>query len=170
MEQQNNNPTPPTQEPVTEPPTAPAKTEQAAPPQTPPPEPPAIVKPVVSEPPKTEPTLDPQAEPAPEPSKPGPSVPTVKAEPEVSAQPPTPTSAIHHLLIKAREKIQFRKRKKLNKVLALARERGNIANDDVQKLLRVSDATATRYLVALVKSGQLKRTGHPRHARYEPLN
>ena len=52
--------------------------------------------------------------------------------------------------------------------MALARTKGSITNDDAQKLLRVSDATATRYLAALVKAGKLKRTNHPSQARYEP--
>jgi len=133
---------------------------------SPEPEPIAPTEPAPASPAPATPAPPPPAPPASEPEAP-------TLEPAKPAVPPAPvpkTSTIHRLLAKAREKIQFRKAKKLDKVLALARERGNIANDDVQKLLRVSDATATRYLVALVKSGKLKRAGHPRHARYEPFN
>ena len=45
------------------------------------------------------------------------------------------------------------------KILSLLGEKGKIANDDVQKLLVVSDATATRYLDELERSGQIKQVG-----------
>lgn len=75
---------------------------------------------------------------------------------------------VKRLLIRAREKIQFRKRAKLEKIVAKAREKGSIANDDVEKLLRVSDATATRYLAELVKSGRLHAVGRTSGRRYTP--
>jgi len=75
---------------------------------------------------------------------------------------------VSQLMAKAKEKIQFRKRRKLEKIVALVSREGKITNDDVQKLLRVFDATATRYLSQLVKEGRLRRTGHPRDAKYEP--
>ncbi|MFA4942012.1 MAG: winged helix-turn-helix transcriptional regulator [Patescibacteria group bacterium] len=65
-------------------------------------------------------------------------------------------SPIKNLLLKAKEAIQFRKRKKLEKILELAKQKQKITNNDIQKLLRVSDATATRYLNQLVKEGRLK--------------
>ena len=74
---------------------------------------------------------------------------------------------IKSLLIKAQAKIQFNKQKKLEKIIQLAQKKGIITNDDVQKLLRVSDATATRYLVKLVQQGRLARTGSPRDAKYQ---
>jgi predicted HTH transcriptional regulator len=43
-------------------------------------------------------------------------------------------------------------------ILELA-AKGPVTNDDVQKLLRVSHATAARYLRALVASGALRREG-----------
>jgi Fic family protein len=51
------------------------------------------------------------------------------------------------------------KSKNMEKVRALARERGKIANDDVEKLLGVSNATAERYLNELEKNGELKQVG-----------
>lgn len=72
-------------------------------------------------------------------------------------------------LIKAQAKIQFNKQKKLEKIIQLAQKKQTITNDDVQKLLRVSDATATRYLVKLVQQGHLARVGSPRDAKYQFL-
>lgn len=72
------------------------------------------------------------------------------------------------LLTRALDAIQFRKKAKLDKIVAFAAQRRSIQNDDVQKLLRVSDATATRYLAELVKQGRLKMVGNPKNARYEP--
>jgi len=62
-------------------------------------------------------------------------------------------------LPKARAKIQETKRQKLDKVLVKLTEKGKISNDEVEKLLRVSDATATRYLSALEKEGKIKQAG-----------
>lgn len=72
-------------------------------------------------------------------------------------------------LQRALEKIQFRKKAKLEKIMALAVKKRSITNDDVQKLLRVSDATATRYLAELVRQGRLKRFGATKSIRFEPI-
>ena len=69
-------------------------------------------------------------------------------------------------LAKALEKIQFRKRAKLEKIIKFAQEKKSITNDQVEKLLHVSDATVTRYLSELVKQNRLKRTGLPQNPRY----
>ncbi len=74
---------------------------------------------------------------------------------------------IRSLLIKAQAKIQFNKQKKLEKIIQLAQKKGIITNDDVQKFLYVSDATATRYLVKLAQQGHLTRVGSPRNAKYQ---
>ncbi len=74
---------------------------------------------------------------------------------------------IKSLLIKAQAKIQFNKQKKLGKIIQFAQKKKIITNDDVQKLLYVSDATATRYLVKLVQQGRLSRVGSPRDAKYQ---
>ena len=52
------------------------------------------------------------------------------------------------------------------KILKLLEERGEVANNDVEVLLSVSDATATRYLDELEKDGNIKqigKTGHYTH-------
>ena len=82
---------------------------------------------------------------------------------------PVADNTILRLLAKAKEKIQFRKQAKLKKIMVFAKAQGGVTNDQVQKLLRVSDATASRYLAQLVKSGRLrlvKAVG--RGARYTP--
>ena len=56
-------------------------------------------------------------------------------------------------------------------VLSAARGKGSITNDDVQKLLGVSDATATRYLSELESQGKLKQVGTTGQAvSYKPLS
>lgn len=63
------------------------------------------------------------------------------------------------LAVKARAVIQGHKRKKLDKILEVVTKHGSITNDQVEKLLHVSDATATRYLTQLEKEGKLKQEG-----------
>lgn len=48
---------------------------------------------------------------------------------------------------------------KLKQVLALFNHGREVYNDEVQSALGVSDATATRYLDALEKSGDIKQVG-----------
>ncbi|MFA5831357.1 MAG: hypothetical protein WC878_06005 [Candidatus Paceibacterota bacterium] len=60
------------------------------------------------------------------------------------------------LLAKAREKLQFRKRKKLDRILVEIGKKGKITNDEVEKLLHISDKTAERYLSQLVKEQKIK--------------
>lgn len=62
-------------------------------------------------------------------------------------------------MVKARAMIQERKQKKFEKILELLNAKGKITNDEVEKLLHVSDATATRYLSALEKEGKIKQVG-----------
>ena len=63
------------------------------------------------------------------------------------------------LLAKAREILQFRKRKKLDRILAEITKKGKITNDEVEKLLHVSDKTAERYLSQLVNEQKIKSNG-----------
>jgi len=74
-------------------------------------------------------------------------------------------SLARQLLIKARNAIQFRKRKKLDKIMSLFDKKKNgsisspqVTNDEVEKLLHVSDATATRYLSQLEQEGKIKQS------------
>ena len=63
------------------------------------------------------------------------------------------------LLAQAREKLQFRKRKKLDRILVEITKKGKITNDEVEKLLHISDKTAERYLSQLVKEQKIKTNG-----------
>jgi hypothetical protein len=92
------------------------------------------------------------------------------AEPETSqneqAKPvreQSKSNLARELLITARNAIQFRKRKKLDKVMSLFLKHSKITNDEVEKFLHVSDATATRYLSQLEKEGKIKQNGKTGH-------
>jgi len=76
---------------------------------------------------------------------------------------------IHVLLVKAQARIQFNRQRKLEKIIQFAQKERIVANEDIQKLLHISSATATRYLVELVEHGRLTRVGNPRDARYQFL-
>lgn len=69
------------------------------------------------------------------------------------------SSLARQFLITARNVIQFRKRKKLDRVMSLFLKQSKITNDEVEKFLHVSDATATRYLSQLEKEGKIKQSG-----------
>ena len=66
---------------------------------------------------------------------------------------------VAQILSKARLTIQGKKRKKLDKIMLLLEKKQSITNDEVEKLLHVSDATATRYLSILEKEGKIKHIG-----------
>ncbi len=70
---------------------------------------------------------------------------------------------VREILAKASLAIQNKKRKKLDSILALFAKRTNITNDEVEKFLHVSDATATRYLSELEKEGKIKQNGKTGH-------
>jgi|ERR1035437_3195218 hypothetical protein len=72
-------------------------------------------------------------------------------------------SLAQQLLITARNAIQFRKRKKLDRIMSLFLQHSKITNDEVEKFLHVSDATATRYLSTLEKEGKIKQNGKTGH-------
>lgn len=59
----------------------------------------------------------------------------------------------------AQATIQLRIQKKLLKVMGLFAKQTEITNDEVEKLLHVSDATATRYLAELEKRGKIQQVG-----------
>ena len=45
------------------------------------------------------------------------------------------------------------------RIMVLMRERGELTNDDIEKMFGVSDATATRYLDKLEKEGKIIQIG-----------
>lgn len=54
---------------------------------------------------------------------------------------------------------QERVKNKLEKIIEFLNTKTTITNDEVEKLLHVSDATATRYLEQLEKEGKVKQSG-----------
>ena len=101
------------------------------------------------------------SEPVSEPIQPEPKQET-KPESEQPKQIPIiiPSKSLaRELLIKARKMIQFRKRKKLDKIMTLFLKKNKITNDEVEKFMHVSDATATRYLNTLEKENKIKQSG-----------
>src|SRR3989344_5719810 len=89
----------------------------------------------------------PKENPEPEPEKEKPRISYIKSQ------------KAKELLEMARNAIQFRKRKKLDRVMSLFLQQSKITNDEVEKFLHVSDATATRYLSQLEKEGRIKQNG-----------
>jgi hypothetical protein len=89
-------------------------------------------------------------------SIPPPSTAASQAQPIIV--PPT-GNFIRNLLAKASAKIQSKKKARLEKIMAVLNMKSKITNDEIEKLLRVSDATATRYLSALAKEGKIKQVG-----------
>jgi hypothetical protein len=110
-------------------------------------------------------------------SEPVQSIP-VQVPPPASAQPlqaPTPVTQpnssesiqFRSIQARGRTKIQTNREEKLDKLIQFAQKKQIIDNEEVQVLLHISSATATRYLEALVKQGRLVREGSPRHAKYK---
>ncbi|MDE2188347.1 MAG: hypothetical protein KGJ35_01305 [Patescibacteria group bacterium] len=100
-------------------------------------------------------------------------------QPQSPAQPPqtpmqaTPEQAkfseseqFRDIQAHGRAKIQMNRSEKLDRLIQYAQKKQVIDNEEIQKLLHISSATATRYLVTLVQQGRLVRDGSPRHAKY----
>ena len=83
--------------------------------------------------------------------------------PSAVASTQTPAHPIRDFLNKARIATQDRKRKKCDKIMMALTTKNKITNDEVEKLLHVSDATATRYLSALEKEGRIRQVGKTGH-------
>lgn len=76
----------------------------------------------------------------------------------------TEPNFLQQLLQKANAVLRSRKRKKLDAVMTLFAKRTKITNDEVEKLLHVSDATATRYLSTLEREGKIVQAGKTGHS------
>ncbi len=98
-------------------------------------------------------------EPMPTPVQPAPA--SMPAQAPVTTP---PRNLARLFLEKAKAVIQFRKQKKLTKIMTLFEKKKQITNDEVEKLLHVSDATATRYLSELEKQNKITQTGKIGHA------
>ena len=103
--------------------------------------------------------------PEPQPTQQGSAQPELIPEPAPAQTIVTPPRNIARLLLeKAKATIQLRKQKKLLKIMTLFEKKSHITNDEVEKLLHVSDATATRYLSELEKQGRILQSGKTGHA------
>ena len=106
--------------------------------------------------PNPEPVPEPMEAPEPETAQMGRNEPLGESS---QVQTPAPKNSVREILAKAQQVIQFRKRKKLDKIMSLFLQHSKITNDEVEKFLHVSDATATRYLSQLEKEGRIKQNG-----------
>lgn len=83
----------------------------------------------------------------------------IKPIPESRPEPVKTKLSQKDLWKKFLDKVQIGKRKKLEKIMTLFLKKKNITNDEVEKYLHVSDATATRYLNILGKENKIKQVG-----------
>ncbi len=113
--------------------------------------------------------------PAPVPSEPTiTSIPTPPPitinSPPIPSAPPSPASPSSDQSFLRRQKAnQVRSQKKTNhlsKIMELAKHTPSISNTDIQRLLHVSQSTATNYLAELSRRGLLKRLGIRGGAKY----
>jgi len=101
----------------------------------------------------------PQPEPEPTPTPALPASPPESLPAPATPIPTPPQNILMLLLTKAHLVTQLRKQKKLIKVMGLFATKKSITNDDVEKLLHVSDATALRYLTQLKKENKIIQIG-----------
>jgi len=76
------------------------------------------------------------------------------------------SAVFRNIQARGRSKIQTNRQEKLDKLIQFAQKKQIIDNEEIQMLLHISSATATRYLEDLVKEGRLASEGSPRHAKY----
>ncbi len=100
------------------------------------------------------------------PSKPAEASPDASDGPMMARAQPV-KNFMASLLSKANAVLHARKQKKLDRILALAAAKHTISNDDVERALRVSHVTASRYLSQLVKAGKLHMVGNMHRPGYK---
>lgn len=57
------------------------------------------------------------------------------------------------------EKQQNEKHKRKEKILTMIREKGKVTNNDIERVLSVSDASASNYLQELEREGKIEQVG-----------
>jgi len=65
-----------------------------------------------------------------------------------------------------KEDIDSKKQASKEAILDILEERGKVANQEIEKALDISDATATRYLQELTKEGKIKKQGEGKGVYY----
>ena len=68
---------------------------------------------------------------------------------------------------KYHKKLKYQKEKRLYQIVSFLKEKKKITNNDVENLLNISDATATRYLKELEKKGIIEAKGKGRGVFYQ---
>lgn len=69
------------------------------------------------------------------------------------------------------EKQTREKKENKRKILEFFESREKVTNDEIENLLEISDATATRYFDELEKEGRIRQVGRTgRHVYYEKIN
>jgi len=109
--------------------------------------------------PLVEPNPEPISEPAQTPESPTDQISRNEPLNITEATPPVVSSLNHmrELQVKEQLAIKNKKQKKIDGVMVLLSKKSKITNDEVEKFLHVSDATATRYLSQLEKEGKIKK-------------
>ena len=104
-------------------------------------------------------------------SEPPPLEPALPSAPQtISAQSSEPVSTWNKVDPKrAREGRTKRLEEQIAKILTFARTKEFVTNDMIEKLLHISDATASRYLRILVGRGQLLKAGRGRGVKYNVI-
>jgi len=77
---------------------------------------------------------------------------------------------LKQLLGKANQKRQDRAQANMDKIIKYARETQKVTNNDVEKLINISDRQALRYLKKLIKQGKLIKFGKKKNTFYKPVN
>jgi predicted HTH transcriptional regulator len=148
---------------------APEPVAQATPPESAPPT--AESSPVVEQATPAEPAMEPpeveMSTPEPQATTQSTSTTSQQQTPAAQSSPQVPSSKWSATdRAHAIAKHVGRKEARLARVIEMVKEKGRITNDDIEKLLYVSDATASRYGTILVRRGLLKREGKGRGVRY----
>ncbi|MEA2089091.1 MAG: winged helix-turn-helix transcriptional regulator [Patescibacteria group bacterium] len=100
---------------------------------------------------------------------------TTPTRPKQPAKQQTPvlnqqnSNIIKSLLKKAREHIQKRRQKRLDKILIALKEKNKLSNREIKKIVRISEATITRYMDILEKQNKVKQIGKEGRSVYYEL-
>jgi len=62
-------------------------------------------------------------------------------------------------LAKYQQKLQEKKEKAKEEIVKIIKEKGSASNKDITEALKISEATATRYLDELEKEGKIRQVG-----------
>ena len=72
-------------------------------------------------------------------------------------------------LAEYQQELQDKKEKAKEEIINIIKEKGKISNKDITEALKISEATATRYLDELEKDGKIKQVGETGKYTYYTL-